>query len=153
MALTPLERLRDLGLELPALVTPLANYVSWKRAGELIFLSGQGPRGADGERIVGKVGHDVTVELACDCARQIGLGLLAAAQAAAGGLERVEVIKVLGMVNATPDFREHPKVINGCSDLFVQVLGDRGLHARSAVGVASLPGGIPVEIEAIMRVA
>ncbi|MDP3659686.1 RidA family protein [Phenylobacterium sp.] len=153
MALTPLERLRDLGLELPALVTPLANYMSWKRAGELIFLSGQGPRGADGERIVGKVGHDVTVELAYDCARQIGLGLLAAAQAAAGGLERVEVIKVLGMVNATPDFREHPKVINGCSDLFVQVLGDRGLHARSAVGVASLPGGIPVEIEAIMRVA
>jgi enamine deaminase RidA (YjgF/YER057c/UK114 family) len=102
---------------------------------------------------VGKVGKDVTVEQAYEHAKLVGLGLLAAAKAAAGGsLEKVEVLKVLGMVNGVPEFTDQPKVINGCSDLFVQVLGDRGRHARSAVGMGSLPNQITVEIEAVMRV-
>jgi enamine deaminase RidA (YjgF/YER057c/UK114 family) len=103
--------------------------------------------------LTGKVGQDVSVEEAYERAKLIGLGLLAAARMAAGGdLSKVEVIKLLGMVNAVPDFGDHPKVINGCSDLFVAVLGDRGRHARSAVGMGSLPGNISVEIEAVMRI-
>jgi enamine deaminase RidA (YjgF/YER057c/UK114 family) len=101
--------------------------------------------------LTGKVGKDVTPEQAYEHAKLVGLGLLAAAKMAAGDLSRVEVLKVLGMVNAVPDFTDHPKVINGCSDLFVAVLGERGRHARSAVGMASLPMNISVEIEAVMR--
>jgi enamine deaminase RidA (YjgF/YER057c/UK114 family) len=100
----------------------------------------------------GKVGRDVTVEQAYEHAKRVGLGLLAAAKAAAGDLGKVEVLKVLGMVNGVPEFTDHPKVINGCSDLFVAVLGERGRHARSAVGIGSLPGNISVEIEAVMRI-
>jgi enamine deaminase RidA (YjgF/YER057c/UK114 family) len=102
---------------------------------------------------VGKVGKDVTIEQAYEHAKLIGLGLLAAAKDAAGGsLDKVEVLKVLGMVNAVPEFTDQPKVINGCSDLFVAVLGERGRHARSAVGMGSLPNQITVEVEAVMRV-
>src|SRR5690606_24088810 len=127
-------------------------YVPFKIDGRTIYCSGQGPRKPDGSLYVGKVGKDYTVEQAYEHAKLVGLGLLAAAQMAAGGsLARVEVVKVLGMVNAVPDFGDQPKVINGCSDLFVAVLGDRGRHARSAVGMGSLPGNMPVEIEAIMR--
>jgi enamine deaminase RidA (YjgF/YER057c/UK114 family) len=147
------ENLKKLGLTLPEIPTPLANYVPWKRDGNTIYLSGQGPRRNDGTMHVGKVGKDVTVEQAYEHAKLVGLGLLAAAKAAAGGsLEKVEVLKVLGMVNGVPEFTDQPKVINGCSDLFVQVLGDRGRHARSAVGMGSLPNQITVEIEAVMRV-
>ena len=147
------ENLKKLGLTLPNIPTPVANYVSWKRAGDMIYLSGQGPRDKDGKHITGLVGKDVTVEQAYEHAKLVGLGLLAAAKAAAGGsLDKVEVIKVLGMVRAVGDFGDQPKVINGCSDLFVAVLGERGKHARSAVGMGSLPVGISVEIEAIMRV-
>jgi enamine deaminase RidA (YjgF/YER057c/UK114 family) len=146
------QKLAELGLTLPSLPKPIGNYVPFKRAGDLIFLSGQGPRTADGSTITGKVGKDVTVEQAYEHAKLIGLGLLAAAKQAAGDLDKVEVLKVLGMVNAVPEFKDQPKVINGCSDLFVAVLGDRGRHARSAVGMGSLPNQIPVEIEAIMRV-
>src|ERR1051325_8797830 len=139
------ENLKKLGLTLPNIPTPVANYVPWKRDGNTIYLSGQGPRGTDGK--------DVTVEQAYQYAQLVGLNLLAAAKAAAGGsLDKVEVLKVLGMVNAVPGFGDQPKVINGCSDLFVNVLGERGRHARSAVGMGSLPVGIPVEIEAVMRV-
>ena len=146
------QKLAELGLTLPQLPKPIGNYVPFKRAGDLIFLSGQGPRKADGSTITGKVGKDVTVEQAYEHAKLIGLGLLAAAKLAAGDLDKVEVLKVLGMVNAVPEFKDQPKVINGCSDLFVAVLGERGRHARSAVGMGSLPNQITVEIEAIMRV-
>jgi len=146
------QKLVELGLTLPQLPKPIGNYVPFKRAGDLIFLSGQGPRRPDGSPITGKVGRDVTVEEAYEHARLIGLGLLAAAKLAAGDLDKVEVLKVLGMVNAVPEFKDQPKVINGCSDLFVAVLGERGRHARSAVGMGSLPNQISVEIEAIMRV-
>jgi enamine deaminase RidA (YjgF/YER057c/UK114 family) len=150
--MTPEEKLKSLGLTLPPVPKPIANYVPFKVAGGFIYLAGQGPRKADGTLISGKVGKDVTIEQAYAHARAVGLQLLAAASAAAGGLVHVEVLKVLGMVNALPDFTDHPKVINGCSDLFVEVLGERGRHARSAVGMGSLPGNIPVEIEAVMRV-
>lgn len=150
--MTAEQKLAELGLTLPKTFAPVATYVPAKRAGDLLFLSGQGPRRPDGSLHVGKVGVDVSVEEAYEHARLVGLGLLAAIKAAAGGLDRVEIIKLLGMVNAAPDFAEHPKVINGCSDLLVAVLGERGRHARSAVGMGSLPNGMTVEIEAIVRV-
>src|SRR5262249_29945219 len=117
-----------------------------------IYLSGQGPRKPEGGYHVGKVGRDVTSEQAYEHAKLVGLALLAVAQKAAGDLSKVEVLKVLGMVNAIPEFGDHPKVINGCSDLLVEILGDRGRHARSAVGFGSLPNNMTVEIEAVMRI-
>jgi enamine deaminase RidA (YjgF/YER057c/UK114 family) len=150
--MTAEDRLRELGLTLPKPSTPVANYLPFRRDGHVIYLSGQGPRRPDGTMHVGKVGLDVTVAEAYEHARLVGLGLLAVAKMAAGDLDKVEVLKVLGMVNAVPDFGEQPQVINGCSDLFVAVLGDRGKHARSAVGMGSLPNRITVEIEAVMRV-
>jgi enamine deaminase RidA (YjgF/YER057c/UK114 family) len=147
------ENLKKLGLTLPVIPKPLGTYVPWKRNGNTIYLSGQGPRRNDGTMHVGKVGKDVTIEQAYEHAKLVGLGLLAAAKEAAGGdLDKVEVLKVLGMVNAVPEFTDQPKVINGCSDLFVAVLGERGRHARSAVGMGSLPNQITVEVEAVMRV-
>jgi enamine deaminase RidA (YjgF/YER057c/UK114 family) len=145
-------KLAELKLTLPIVPTPVANYVPFKRDGNTIYLSGQGPRKPDGGYHLGKVGRDVTVEQAYGHASIVGLGLLAAAKMAAGSLDKVEVIKVLGMVNGVPEFADQPKVINGCSDLFVEVFGERGKHARSAVGMGSLPVNIPVEIEAVMRV-
>ena len=151
-AITAEERLAEMGLTLPNLASPMANYVPYKRDGNVIYLSGQGARRPEGGFFTGKVGAEVDVAQAYEHAKLIGLALLAVAKEAAGSLEHVEVLKVLGMVNALPDFAEQPTVINGCSDLFVAVLGDRGRHARSAVGMGSLPMGITVEIEAIMRV-
>ena len=150
--MTPEEKLAKLGLTLPTVPAPIANYVPFKRDGNTIYLSGQGPRRPDGSMCTGKVGGDVTVEQAYEHARLVGLGLLAAAKLAAGDLSKVEVLKLLGMVNGIPDFADQPKVINGCSDLFVEILGERGRHARSAVGMGSLPGNISVEIEAIIKV-
>jgi len=150
--MTPEEKLASLGLVLPNVPTPVANYVPFKRDGNTIYLSGQGPRKAEGGYHVGKVGGDVTWEDAYQHARITGLGLLAAAKLAAGDLSKVEVLKVFGMVNGTPEFADHPKVINGCSDLFVEILGDKGRHARSAIGMGSLPNGMTVEIEAVMRI-
>jgi enamine deaminase RidA (YjgF/YER057c/UK114 family) len=150
--MTPEEKLKSLGLALPDVPAPIANYVPFKRDGATIYLSGQGPRKPDGTYHTGKVGKDVTWQQAYEHARLTGLGLLAAARAAAGGLDRVEVLKVFGMVNAVPEFGDQPKVINGCSDLFVEVLGERGRHARSAIGMGSLPNGMTVEIEAVMRI-
>ncbi len=146
------ENLKKLGLTLPEMPAPIANYVRFKRVGDLVFLSGQGPRKPDGSNHTGKVGADVSWEQAYEHAKLTGLGLLAAMKQAAGSLDKVEVVKLLGMVNATPDFADHPKVINGCSDLMVAVLGEKGRHARSAVGMGSLPNNITVEIEAIIRV-
>jgi enamine deaminase RidA (YjgF/YER057c/UK114 family) len=150
--MTPEAKLAAMGLTLPEIPKPVANYVPFKISGNTLYLSGQGPRRNDGTMMRGKVGRDVTAEEAYEHAKLIGLGLLAAAKTAAGDLGRIEVLKVLGMVNAVPEFGDQPKVINGCSDLFVAVLGERGRHARSAVGMGSLPMGITVEIEAIMRI-
>ena len=129
------DKLAELKLTLPSIPTPVANYVPFKRACDIIYLSGQGPRKPDGSLYTGKVGRDVTVEQAYEHAKLVGLGLLAAAKMAAGSLDKVEVLKLLGMVNGVPDFADQPKVINGCSDLLVAVLGERGRHARSAVGM------------------
>jgi enamine deaminase RidA (YjgF/YER057c/UK114 family) len=146
-------RLKELGLVLPSVPTPLANYVPFRLAGNLLFLSGQGPRDDKGNPLTGKVGADVTVEEAYRRARIIGLQLLSTVRQALGSLDRVDaVLKVLGMVNAVPEFKDHPKVMNGCSDLLVEVLGEAGRHARSAVGMGSLPNQISVEIEAIFAV-
>ncbi len=147
----PEARLRDLGLGLPAPDAPVANYVRAVRAGSLLFLAGHGECGdAD---LTGKAGGAVTVDQANAAARRVGLCLLATVKAELGDLRRVRrIVKVLGLVNAVPEFREHPKVINGCSDLLVAVLGERGRHARSAVGVASLPFDWTVEIEMIVEV-
>jgi enamine deaminase RidA (YjgF/YER057c/UK114 family) len=150
--MTPEAKLEAMGLTLREIPMPMANYVSFKRYGRTLYLSGQGPRRSDGSMATGKVGRDVSTEEAYEHAKLVGLGLLAAAKAAAGELSKVEVLKVLGMVNAVPEFTDQPKVINGCSDLFVAVLGERGRHARSAVGMGSLPLQITVEIEAIMLI-
>lgn len=150
--MTPEEKLKSMGLVLPNVPTPIANYVPFKLDGKTIYCSGQGPRKPDGSVYVGKVGKDYTVQEAYEHAKLVGLGLLAAAKMAAGDLSKVEVLKVLGMVNGIEGFGEQPKVINGCSDLFVAVLGDNGRHARSAVGMGGLPGNMSVEIEAVMRI-
>jgi enamine deaminase RidA (YjgF/YER057c/UK114 family) len=148
------KRLKQLGIELGAVSAPVANYVNAVRTGNLLYLAGKGPRPQDGRRPRGKVGRDFTAEQAYQHARSTGLDLLAVMRAELGSLDRVRrVVKLLGMVNAVPEFEDHPAVINGCSDLFVQVLGDRGKHARSAVGMGSLPMGIPVEIEVIVEVS
>ena len=141
-------RLQELGIELPEVPAPAGNYVHAVQTGNLLFLSGKGPGAA-----YGKVGTDVAVEDAYQHARTVGLVLIAVMRRELGSLDRVaRVVKVLGMVNGAPDFGEQPKVINGCSDLFVEVFGDRGRHARSAVGMGSLPNRITVEIECIVEV-
>jgi enamine deaminase RidA (YjgF/YER057c/UK114 family) len=150
--MTAEEKLAELGLKLPVVPTPVANYVPFKRDGHVIYLSGQGPRKPDGGFHMGKVGRDVSVEQAYEHAKLTALGLLAVAKLAAGSLDKVEVLKVLGMVNGVPEFADQPKVINGCSDLFVEVFGDTGKHARSAVGMGSLPNQISVEIEGVLSI-
>ena len=148
----PLERLSALGLSLPEPARPIGNFRNAKRSGNLIYISGQGPREADGRLHKGKVGSEVSVEEAYSHARQTGLNILAVLLDAVGDFGRVaQVVKILGLVNASPDFTRHPEVINGCSDLFVAVFGEAGEHARSAIGVASLPNNISVEIEAIFE--
>ncbi|MGV2100407.1 MULTISPECIES: RidA family protein [unclassified Rhizobium] len=149
---TPAERLAALGIALPPAPPPIANFVTHVIEGNILYLSGQGPREADGFLHTGKVGGTVGVEDAYKHARLTGINLLAVMQDALGDLSRVKrVVKLLGMVNAVPDFLDHPSVINGCSDLFNDVFGEEaGQHARSAVGFGSLPGNITVEIEAIV---
>ena len=147
------QRLQELGIELATPTSPMANYVNAVRTGNLLYLAGKGP-GLPGKPLpTGKVGRDFTVEQAYVHARETGLSLIAVMKAELGDLDRVKrIVKVLGMVNAIPEFGNQPEVINGCSDLFVEVFGDRGRHARSAVGMGSLPRGIPVEIEVIVEV-
>ncbi|MGV1793997.1 RidA family protein [Rhizobium lusitanum] len=150
-AQTPYERLAALGIELPPPPPPIANFVTHVREGNVLYLSGQGPRELDGRLHAGKVGGDVGVDRAYQHARLTGINLLAVMHEALGNLSRVKrVVKLLGMVNAVPHFEDHPSVINGCSDLFIEVFGEAGQHARSAVGFGSLPGNITVEIEAIV---
>ncbi len=147
------QRVKELGLELPAVTPPVATYVNAARTGNLLFLSGKVPVTADGQMLKGKVGADVSTEEAARHARLGGLHLIAVMRHELGSLDKVKrVVKLLGMVNAVPDFTDQPKVINGCSDLMVEVFGDKGRHARSAVGVGSLPLGVTVEIEVIVEV-
>jgi enamine deaminase RidA (YjgF/YER057c/UK114 family) len=147
------QRLKELGIELVKATGPMANYVNAVRAGNLLFLAGKGP-GLPGQPLPsGKVGRDFTIEQGYAYARETGLNLIAVMKAELGDLDKVKrIVKVLGMVNATPEFGHQPEVINGCSDLFVEVFGDRGRHARAAVGMGSLPRGIPVEIEVVVEV-
>jgi enamine deaminase RidA (YjgF/YER057c/UK114 family) len=150
--MSAVDRLKELGLEFPQEFSPGGNYIPFRQCGDVLYFSGQGPRTMSGDWISGTVGEDVTVDQAYEHARGIGLALLAAADKAAGGLERIQVVKIFGMVRAKSDFARHADVINGCSDLLVNVLGERGKHARSAVGMGSLPNGMTVEIEGIMRI-
>ena len=146
-------RLKALGIELPPLPTPMANYVRAVRTGNLLFLAGHGPQKDGKVLMVGKVGRDLTLEEGVEAARLVGLNLLASTRDALGSLDRVKrIVKVLGMVNSAPGFTDQPKVMNGFSDLMVEVFGERGRHARSAVGMASLPGDLAVEIEMVVEV-
>ncbi len=146
---TPEDRLSALGIELPTPSAPIANYVKYVQTGNLLFLSGHGPCDQDH---LGKVGSDLTIEEGYASARNTGICLLATLKSAVGDLSRVKrIVRVFGMVNATENFTDHPKVINGCSDLMTEVFGENGKHVRAAVGMASLPGNIPVEIEMIVE--
>ena len=145
-------RVRELGLDLPKAPTPAGTYSPVVVMGTTAFVSGHGPMMPDGNLQTGKVGTDLSEEEAIQAARTVGLTILATIRAQLGSLDRVKrLIKVLGMVNCTPDFRSHPKVINGFSDLMVEIWGENGRAARSAIGMGSLPGNIPVEIEAILE--
>ena len=147
------EKLKELGITLPQPPNPVANYVNAVRTGNLIFLAGKGPRSADGTEITGKLGIDITIEEGYRAARLTAINQLAVLKAELGDLNKVvRVVKVLGMVNCDPSFVEQPAVINGFSDLIVAVFGERGRHARAAVGMASLPRGQAVEIEMIVEV-
>lgn len=149
----PEARLRALNITLPEPPQPVANYVNGVRTGNLIFLAGKGPKRADGTEITGKVGQDVSIKEGYEGARLTAINQLAVLKAMLGDLRKVKrIVKVLGMVNCAPDFVEQPSVINGFSDLMVEVFGDRGRHARAAVGMASLPRGQAVEIELVVEV-
>lgn len=151
--ITPEERLQQLGLVLPAVTAPRGNFDAYVLEGNTLYLSGKGAPAREDMATVPKVGREISATEARDHAREVGLHLIATMKAALGDLSRVRrVVKVLGMVNATPDFMQHTEVINGCSDLLVEVFGDAGRHARSAVGVGSLPRGFAVEIEAVVSV-
>ncbi len=153
MAMRMEKRLKDLAITLPEAPQPVANYVRAVKAGNLLFVSGHGPYNDGQTRLSGKLGKELTVEEGYKTARNVALNCLASVKAALGDLDRVKrVVKLLGMVNCTEDFKEQPKVVNGASDFLVEVFGEAGKHARSAVGMQSLPNGIPVEIEMILEV-
>lgn len=149
----PEAKLRELNLTLPPISSPIANYVHVVRSGNLLFLAGKGPSRPDGSYVTGKLGKDLTIEQGMEAAKLTGLIQLAVLKAELGDLKRVKrIVKVLGMVNCEPGFYEQSKVINGFSDLMVAVFGDKGRHARSAVGMSALPGNMAVEIELIVEV-
>ena len=149
------DKLKELGIELPDSPAPIANYVPAVRTGNLLYLSGVGPAApAEGPAHLGKLGADLTIEQGYEAARLTGINLIARLKSELGDLGRLNrVVKLLSMVNSAPDFDQQPAVANGCSDLLVEVFGDKGRHARSAVGMAGLPGNIPVEIEMIVEVS
>jgi enamine deaminase RidA (YjgF/YER057c/UK114 family) len=145
-------RIKELGIHLITPTAPVANYVKAVRVGNMVYLSGHGPDKPDSGIVIGKVGSDLTLEQARDAARLVGISLLSTLKAEIGDLNKVNrIVKVLVMVNSIPTFEKQTQVINGCSDLLVEVFGENGKHARSAVGVASLPSNIPVEIEMIVE--
>lgn len=148
------EKLKDQGITLPVPPQPIANYVRSVRTGNFLFVSGHGPYNDGKIKMTGKVGRELTVEEGYQVARNVGLNCLATVKAAIGDLDKVkQVVKLLGMVHCTEDFEDQPRVINGCSDLLVEIFGEIGKHARSAVGMQALPNGIPVEIEMILEVS
>ena len=147
------QKLRELGLILPQTPKPVANYVPTVKTGNLLFVSGHGPYNDGKIKVSGKVGRDLTLEEGYQAAHNVALNLLASVKATLGDLDKVKrVVKLLGMVNCTDDFKDQPKVINGCSDLLVAIFGETGKHARSAVGMRALPNQIPVEIEMILEI-
>jgi len=146
-------KLKEMGITLPEPPEPVANYVNVVRTGNLLFLAGKGPRSTTGKEVIGKLGKDISIEEGYEAARLTAINQLAVLKAELGDLNKVKrIVKVLGMVNSDPSFVEQPKVINGFSDLMVAVFGERGKHARAAVGMASLPRGQAVEIELIVEV-
>ncbi len=144
-------KLKELGIEIPPAAAPLANYVPFAIEGKLVFISGQVPRGADGKlKFVGKVGKDLTEKDGYDAARLCALNGLAQLKAAAGSLDKVKrIVRLGGFVNCVPEFMNQPQVINGASDLVVQIFGDKGRHARTAVGVGSLPANVAAEVDIV----
>ena len=148
----PESKLKEKNIVLSVPGKPIANYVSAVRTGNLVFLAGKGPQKTDGSYITGKVGKDLTIEQGYDAARLTAINQLSAIKAEIGDLKKVKrIVKVLGMVNSDPSFKDHPKVINGFSDLLVEIFGEKGKHARSAVGMCSLPMDIAVEVELIIE--
>jgi enamine deaminase RidA (YjgF/YER057c/UK114 family) len=147
------QKLKEKGIVLTTPSNPVANYVNAVRVGNLLFLAGKGPTKADGMQITGKLGKDLTVEQGYEAARIVAINHLAVLKATLGDLKKVKrIVKVLGMVNSESNFTDHPKVINGYSDLMVEIFGENGKHARSAVGMGSLPNNIAVEVEVIVEV-
>jgi len=147
------KKLKELGIELIPATKPIANYVKAVRTGNLLFLAGHGPSLTDGTVMTGKLGQNYTVEQGYQAARQTAISLISTLKNELGDLNKVKrIVKVLGMVNCTPEFTDQPKVMNGCSDLFVQVFGEKGKHARSAVGMNALPLGMAVEVEIIVEI-
>jgi enamine deaminase RidA (YjgF/YER057c/UK114 family) len=150
--MTPEKRLAELGIELPPVFAPVGNYLGCKRSGGLLFVGGHGPTSAAGV-ICGKVGAEVSLERGREAARATALSMLATVRVELGSLDRVkQVVKVFGMVNCAPGFNRTPQVIDGCSDVLVEIFGDAGRHTRSAVGMAELPFDIAVEIEMVLEV-
>ncbi|MEL6535524.1 MAG: RidA family protein [Bacteroidota bacterium] len=153
-AQSPEEKLVELGIELPEMSVPVANYAKYVQTGNLIFLAGHGHCGPATEVDRGKLGRDLTVEQGYEAARNVGVCMLATLKHAVGDLSRVtQIVKVEGMVNSTGDFKQQPAVVNGFSDLMVEVFGEKGKHARQAVGMASLPSGITLEVSMVVEVA
>ena len=153
MAGTAEKRLAEMGIELPSPPAPAANYVPYTIAGNILTISGQIPMGSDGVEFVGKLGDTADVETGQAAARLCAVNILAQAKAALGDLDRIkQVMKIQGFVNATPDFGDHPAVVNGASNLLAEVLGDAGKHARAAVGMSSLPFGVAVEVDATIEI-
>jgi enamine deaminase RidA (YjgF/YER057c/UK114 family) len=145
-------RLKELGIDLPGPPKAAGTYIAGVQVGNLLFMSGCGPRRPDGSYITGKVGADLNVEQGYEAARAVGLSMLSNIRLTIGTLDRVKrVVKVLGMVNATPEFKEHPKVINGFSDLMVEIFGESGRGARAAVGMGSLSSQMAVEVEMVIE--
>lgn len=146
-------RLKEKGIVLNTPGKPVANYVNAVRVGKLLFLAGKGPTKPDGSNITGKVGRDLTIEKGYEAARLTAINHLAVLKAELGSLNKVKrIVKVLGMVNCTEDFKDQPKIVNGYSDLMVEIFGDKGKHARSAVGMYALPSNIAVEVEVIVEI-
>ena len=149
----PEQKLEELGIQLSSPSSPVANYVNTVRTGNLVFISGKGPLKSDGNYVLGKLGENLTLEQGYEAARLTAINLISTLKASIGDLSKVKrIVRVTGMVNATSDFTDHPKVVNGCSDLLVEVFGDNGKHTRAAVGMNSLPLNIAVEIDMVVEV-
>ena len=147
------KRLEELGISLPSAATPVANYVTTVQTGNLVFTSGHGPGNGEGKIYKSQLGTDAEIEDGYQSARQVAINLIGTLKQALGDLDRIQrIVKVVGFVNSSSTFTDQPAVVNGASDLFVEVFGDKGKHTRSAVGMAQLPGGIPVEVEMVVEI-